>query len=77
MVSLQFPANSEPPPGLDRHGEIIDDHFPKVKLRVNRKAVPEVLADVLAHHTIEDVSVEDTPLEEVIAEMFEAAEIKG
>ena len=70
VVSLQFPANSEPPLGLDRHGEIIDDHFPKVKLRVNRKAVPEVLADLLARHTIEDVSVEDAPLEEVIAEMF-------
>jgi ABC-2 type transport system ATP-binding protein len=70
VVSLQFPANSEPPTGLDRHGEIIDDHFPKIKLRVNRRAVPEVLAEVLARHTIEDVSVEDTPLEEVIAEMF-------
>jgi len=29
-----------------------------------------VLASILAQHTVEDVSVEDPPLEEVIAEMF-------
>jgi hypothetical protein len=29
-----------------------------------------VLADVLARHVIEDVAVEDRPLEEVIAEFF-------
>ena len=44
--------------------------FTKVKLRVARRAVPEVLAAILAQHAIEDVSVEDPPLEEVIAEMF-------
>ncbi len=32
--------------------------------------VPEVLAAILANHPVEDVSVEDPPLEEVIAEMF-------
>ena len=32
--------------------------------------IADVLASVLASYTIEDVSVEDPPLEEVIAEMF-------
>ena len=74
VISLQFPANTEPPSALDRYGELVEDHFPRVKLRLNRRAVPEALADVLARFTIEDVSVEDPPLEEVIAEMFSLAD---
>jgi ABC-2 type transport system ATP-binding protein len=48
---------------------------PRVKLRVERQAISKVLAAVLANHTLEDVSVEDPPLEEVIAQVFtESAE---
>ena len=36
--------------------------------RATRMAAP--LASILAEHTIEDVIVEDPPLEEVIAAMF-------
>ena len=43
---------------------------PKVKLRVPRPAVARVLAQVLAEHALEDVGVEDPPLEEVIADAF-------
>ena len=32
--------------------------------------ITEVLSAVLAEHAVEDVSVEDPPLEEVIAEVF-------
>jgi ABC-2 type transport system ATP-binding protein len=73
VVSLLFPADSEPPQELSRFGEVLEEQFPKVKLRVNRRTVPDVLAGILAAHTIEDVSVEDPPLEEVIAEMFSLA----
>lgn len=73
VVSLLFSADSEPPQELSRFGEVLEEQFPKVKLRVNRRTVPDVLAGILAAHTIEDVSVEDPPLEEVIAEMFSLA----
>ena len=56
-----------------RFGEVLEEQFPKVKLRIKRGAVPELLAAILAAHTIEDVSVEDPPLEEVIADMFSFA----
>ena len=32
--------------------------------------MPEVLSQILANHSVVDVSVEDPPIEEVIAEMF-------
>jgi len=74
VVSLQFPPQSDAPNDLARYGELLEQQFPKVKLRVNRRAVAEVLANILAEQTIEDVSVEDPPLEEVIAEMFSLAD---
>jgi ABC-2 type transport system ATP-binding protein len=58
------------PSDLARYGEVIEIVEPKAKLRVDRSSIAEVLSSVLANHSVEDVSVEDPPLEEVIAEMF-------
>jgi ABC-2 type transport system ATP-binding protein len=70
VVTLQFPAEEAMPTDLSRYGDVLSQQPPKVKIRVNRRAVPEVLSSILSNHTIEDVSVEDPPLEDVIAEMF-------
>ena len=40
---------------------------------VDRSVVAEVLSGILTRHTVQDVSVEDPPLEEVIAQMFSRA----
>jgi ABC-2 type transport system ATP-binding protein len=69
VVTLQFAG--EPSVGeLQRYGEVLDVQPPRAKLRIRRGQVPKALAAILAHHPIEDVVVEDPPLEEVIAEMF-------
>jgi hypothetical protein len=39
--------------------------------------VPKALAAILAQHPIEDVVVEDPPLEEVIAEVFSQVDAGG
>lgn len=72
VITLVFPTDTIPS-GLARFGEILEENSPKVKLRVERAVVAEALAGILASHTIDDVSVEDPPLEEVIAEMFSQA----
>ncbi len=69
VLTLQF-AGDQIPSDLDQYGELIEAVAPKVKLRVDRTEIPKVLAALLAGHTIEDVSVEDPPLEEVIADLF-------
>jgi len=76
VVSLQF-GGGRIPDDLNRYGETISVAVPRVKLRVARSEVPEVLAAILARHTVEDVRVEDPPLEEVIAEMFSLADQPG
>jgi ABC-2 type transport system ATP-binding protein len=69
VLTLLF-ANGSLPSDLSRYGEVVELAEPRVKLRVDRQQISQVLSSVLANHTLEDVSVEDPPLEEVIAEVF-------
>ena len=69
VLTLMF-ANGTLPSDFARYGELIELAEPRVKLRVDRQQISQVLASVLANHTLEDVSVEDQPLEEVIAKVF-------
>lgn len=69
IITLQF-ADDDMPDDLARYGEIIETQVPRVKLRVERQKVAAMLAAVLDRCDVEDVSVEDPPLEEVIAELF-------
>jgi ABC-2 type transport system ATP-binding protein len=72
-VTLLFNEDGVPP-DLSRFGSVIESQPPKVTLEVPRTDVTRVLAEVLAAHTIEDVGVEDPPLEQVIAEAFARGE---
>jgi ABC-2 type transport system ATP-binding protein len=72
VISLAF-ADDAVPGGLERFGQIMETQPPKVQLRVDRSVVAESLSAILARHTVQDVSVEDPPLEEVIAEVFSQA----
>jgi ABC-2 type transport system ATP-binding protein len=69
IVSLLM-TDGEMPRGLERYGEPLGCDPPRIKLRVDRAAVTEALSQILANHSVADVSVEDPPVEEVIAEMF-------
>jgi ABC-2 type transport system ATP-binding protein len=69
VLTLLF-ESGQVPGELDRYGEVVELVEPRVKIRVDRQQISQVLAAVLANHTLEDVSVEDPPLEEVIAEVF-------
>ena len=69
VMDLLF-AGTEIPPDLERYGTVIEARPPRAKLEVPRKQIPEILSSLLSRYSIEDVSVQDRPLEEVIAEMF-------
>jgi len=72
VVTLQF-GDGQMPSDLARFGDVLEVEEPKVKLRVERRAMSDVLGSVLSSYTLEDFSVEDPPLEEVIAQMFSAS----
>jgi ABC-2 type transport system ATP-binding protein len=69
VLTLLF-SNGQLPSDFSRYGEVVELAEPRVKLRVDRQQISDVLSTVLANHTLEDVSVEDPPLEEVIAQVF-------
>lgn len=68
IITLQFAEGHQP--DLNHHGEVLEQTWPKAKLRIERAEVPRVLANILQQNLIEDVAVEDLPLEDVIAELF-------
>ncbi len=76
IVTLQW-AEDHTPGDLSRYGEVLEGAAPKSRLRIRRDLVPEVLAGILADHPVEDVSVEDPPLEEVIAELFSQVDVEA
>ncbi len=72
-VTLLF-ADDHLPERLEQYGEVVQMMPPKATLQIERQHVARSLAAILRQHPIEDVSVEDPPLEEVIAEMFAQVE---
>jgi ABC-2 type transport system ATP-binding protein len=69
IVTLLF--DDEATPGdLERFGEIVKFQLPRVKIKIPRNEVARVLAAILDEHELADVTVEDPPLEDVIAGMF-------
>jgi ABC-2 type transport system ATP-binding protein len=59
---------------LARWGEVLEHQEPKLKLRVDRDQISAVLSSVLGAYQVVDVSVEDPPLEEIIAQAFAAGD---
>ena len=69
VIEIQF-AGSELPDTLDRYGDVFERQPPRAKIRVPRTDVPNTLNQLLDNFTVEDISVEDRPLEEAMAELF-------
>ncbi|MFO0865359.1 MAG: ATP-binding cassette domain-containing protein [Gemmataceae bacterium] len=75
LVHLQFEDDAVPQ-DLDRFGAVFKREGPTVDLRVDRAKVAEVLAALLDRYTVLDVSVQDPPLDQVIARVFEEGKVR-
>tara|TARA_Y100001954_G_C15715945_1_gene555609 strand:- start:109 stop:1119 length:1011 start_codon:yes stop_codon:yes gene_type:complete len=75
-LTLQFPEGVDSLPDLDKYGKVLEVQTPRIKLQVPRSEVGAVLASILSVHPVDDVSVEDPPLEDVIANVFSTASNK-
>ncbi|TWT39482.1 ABC transporter ATP-binding protein [Blastopirellula retiformator] len=69
IVTLQF-DQEEVPGDLARFGDVLEIQSPRAKIQVDRNAVGRVLGSILDQYELADVSVEDPPLEQVIADVF-------
>ena len=71
MVTFQLTGDQMP--DLSQFGQVVESIAPRVKLRIDRQNVTAALSRVLAEYAVEDVAVEDPPLEQVIADVFSIA----
>jgi ABC-2 type transport system ATP-binding protein len=69
VIQLQF-ADGAMPANLDSFGKVLEIQPPRIKLEVLRARIPEVLSSLLSQFAVEDVGVQERPLEDVIAEFF-------
>jgi ABC-2 type transport system ATP-binding protein len=72
LVRLEF-AEGAAPEDLARFGEVTRRDGPTVDLKLDRSHVAEVLGAILDRYSVADVVVQDPPLEQVIARVFEEA----
>jgi ABC-2 type transport system ATP-binding protein len=75
LVKLQF-AEEVPPGELGRYGEVAHREGPVVHLKVDRGRVAEVLGEILDRYTVVDMSVQDPPLDQMIARVFEEGRVR-
>jgi ABC-2 type transport system ATP-binding protein len=75
LLKLHFDG-TEPPDDLDKYGEVGRREGPVAELKVDRGRVAEVLGTILDRYTIVDMSVQDPPLDQIIARVFEEATAK-
>jgi ABC-2 type transport system ATP-binding protein len=75
IMDLQF-AGNDVPRDLDRYGTVVESRPPRVRLEVPRQKIPEILSALLANYSMEDIGVQERPLEDVIAELFASADEK-
>lgn len=73
IVTLQL-GEGQSADGLDQYATVESVELPKVTLRCPRSEATKTLAAILERFNIEDISVEDPPLEEVIASLYRDSE---
>jgi ABC-2 type transport system ATP-binding protein len=73
IVTLQFRDGSMPE-RFDDFGDVITLEPPKVTLRMPRESVAAHAGTLLASFEIEDIAIEEPPIEEVISKVFEDAD---
>lgn len=69
IVSLQL-SDANRLEELRRFGELLEVQPPRVQLKIPRSEVTPSLAEILNSYPVEDVSVSDPPLEDIIAQLF-------
>lgn len=69
IVKLQF-SDDTTPEALTRYGEIVSHQGPVVELKVDRRRLAQTLDHILDRYDVLDLTVQDPPLEQVIARVF-------
>ena len=61
----------------ERYGEVLNQNGPQVSLRIPRGDTPQVTARILSEQQVNDLSIEDPPIEDVIEKVFNQRSAEG
>lgn len=62
---------------FSQYGEVLNQDAGHVTLRIPREKTPEVTARILAEQRVDDLTVEDPPIEDVIGKVFDLQSAEG
>ncbi len=68
LVTVEFLNGT--PAGLEAFGEVVRHEPPRVTLRLTRESVAKRAGELLAKYPIQDLYVDDPPIEEIISHMY-------
>lgn len=71
ILKAQFADTA--PSDLSALGEVVEVRGPAATLRIDREKIADSLARLLDRYQLVDITIDEVPLEEVIAEVFQAA----
>jgi ABC-2 type transport system ATP-binding protein len=71
IIKFRFHEDQMPEDFTD-FGEVLELTAPTVTLKVNRAQVPELTGHFLANYVVDDIAIEEIPIEEVIGDVFSA-----
>jgi len=74
IVTLRF-RDGQVPDQLGDVGEVLEIDPPKIKLRLPRETVAKQASRLLAQFDVDDFSVEDPPIEDIIGRMYQGESI--
>jgi ABC-2 type transport system ATP-binding protein len=68
---IELALGAEAPPGvLERHGRVLESHFPRAVLEVPKARVAAASQGLLAELQVLDLAVQEPPVEEIIRRAF-------
>ncbi len=71
IIKFRF-HEGQMPERFDEFGEVMELADPTVTLKVDRAQVPELTGHFLANFGVDDIAIEEIPIEEVIGDVFSA-----
>ncbi len=79
LGAVETPGVSKTPGVLtwQQYGDVLSQDHGRVTLRIPRERTPEVTARILAEQCVDDLTVEDPPIEDVIEKVFSQRSAEG
>lgn len=75
IINIVFSKEPDPKK-LASVGDVIDYNFPRATLSIPNEAAPVTAAEILRKFPVADITIEDTPIEEIIREVFSGGKVK-